>query len=76
MMIQTDTVGKTTTYRMAAPPPVTIATTSTLKGAGQEQVSLIQDTKLPEVIGPLKGVFGKQSTSVQGGGGTVSLSWQ
>jgi hypothetical protein len=76
MFIETDIVGRTTTYRLGSVPPVTIATTSTLKGAGQEQVSLILDTKLPEVIGPLKGVFGKQSTTVTGEAGSVSLTWQ
>ena len=57
-------------------PPVTIASSSTVKGAGQEQVTLILDTKLPEVIGPLKGVFGKQSTTVTGESGSIALTWQ
>jgi hypothetical protein len=76
MFIETDIVGSTTTYRVAAAPPVAIASSSTLKGAGQEQVNLMLDTKLPEVIGPLKGVFGKQSTSVTGESGSVSLTWE
>lgn len=76
MAIETDLIGGTTSYRMAAVPPVTIASSSTLKGAGQEQVTLTGATKLPDQLGPLKGALGKQSTTVKGETGTLNLSWQ
>lgn len=76
MSIETDLVAGTTSYRMAPVPPVTIASSSTAKGTGKEQVSLINDTKLPDEIGPLKGVLGSQSTMLKGETGTLNLSWQ
>ncbi|HVJ44457.1 MAG TPA: hypothetical protein VM639_23350 [Dongiaceae bacterium] len=76
MTIETDAVAGTTTYRMMPIPPVTIASSSSLKGAGQEQVNVIPGTPIPDAIGPLKGILGKQSTTVKGPGGTVSLNWQ
>jgi hypothetical protein len=47
-----------------------------MKGAGQTKVELLGSTKLPETIGPLKGVFGKQSTKVAGPDGAISLTFQ
>jgi hypothetical protein len=76
MVIETDLVAGTTTYQMMPVPPVTIATSSSLKGAGKEEINLILNTPMPAKIGPLKGVLSKQSTTLKGPGGTLGLSWQ
>jgi hypothetical protein len=76
MIIETDLVAGTTTYQMMPIPPVTVASSSSLKGAGQKQISLIRSTPMPEKIGPLKGVLGKQSITLKGSKGTLGLSWQ
>jgi hypothetical protein len=76
MIIETDLVAGTTTYEMMPVPPVTIASSSSLKGAGKEEISLIRGTPMPDKIGPLKGVLSNQSTTLKGPGGTLGLSWQ
>lgn len=76
MSIETDLVAGTTSYRMMAVPPVTIASSSTLNGAGEEKVDLIVDTEMPDTVGPLQGVLGKQSATVKGAEGSLSLTWQ
>jgi hypothetical protein len=64
VVVETDTVGNTTTYQLGAPVQVTLPSNSSMKGAGQTKVDLLGSTKLPPLVGPLKGVFGKQSTKV------------
>lgn len=76
MIIETDLVAGTTTYRMMPIPPVAIASSSSLKGAGNEQIRLILSTPMPDKVGPLKGVLGKQSTTLKSSRGTLGLSWQ
>jgi hypothetical protein len=76
MTMETDLVSGTTTYRMMPPPPVNIASQSTMKGAGQREIPLLANTPLPDTIGPVKGVGGKQSTKLKGKSGTVTVEWQ
>jgi hypothetical protein len=76
MVIETDLVAGTTTYQMMPVPPVTMSTTSSLNGAGQQQINLILETPMPASIGPLKGVLGKQSTTLKGPSGTLGIAWQ
>ncbi len=76
MIIETDLVAGTTTYQMMSVPPVTMPTTSSLTGAGQQEVSLILETPMPESIGPLQGVLGTQSTTFKGPSGTLGIAWQ
>jgi hypothetical protein len=76
MTMETDLVSGTTTYRMMAPPPVNIASQSSMKGAGQRETPLLAGTPLPDTIGPVKGVGGKQSTKLKGKSGTVTVEWQ
>lgn len=74
--IETDTVGNTTSYRVAAPIEVTLPSVSSMNGAGQRQVTLLGSTELPPVIGPLNGVLGHQTTQIAGPDGTVDINWQ
>ena len=76
LTMETDLVAGTTTYRMVAPPPVNIASQSSMKGAGQREIPLLAGTPLPDQIGPVKGVGGKQSTKLKGKSGTVTVEWQ
>lgn len=76
MIIETDLVAGTTTYQMMAVPPVTMPTISSLNGAGQQEISLILETPMPDSVGPLKGVLSEHTTTVTGPGGTLQISWQ
>lgn len=76
VIVETDTVGNTTTYQLGAPVQVTLPSNSSMKGAGQAKVDLLGSTKLPPLVGPLKGVFGKQSTKVAGPDGNITLTFQ
>ena len=75
LMIETDVVNGTTEYTQASPPPVTIATNSSRTGAGERQIPLLGDTKLPPSFGPLKGVGGKHKAEAKGDAGSVSVEW-
>ncbi len=75
LMIETDVVGNTTQYTQAPPPPVTIATTSSRTGAGERQIPFLSNTKLPDSLGPYKGVGGKHKGEAKGDAGSVSVEW-
>lgn len=76
LIIETDVVGNTTSYQMMVAAPVTLPSVSSMNGAGQRQVTLLGSTQLPPVIGPLKGVLGKQATEISGPDGTIALTVQ
>ena len=76
LFLETDTVGNTTTYRLGQAAQGTFQGNSSTKGAVSAKINLLNSTKLPENIGPLKGVLGKQSTTVSGDSGSVKLSFQ
>jgi hypothetical protein len=76
LIMETDSIGNTTSYRLGTPVSATLPSVSSMKGAGQTKVELLGSTKLPETIGPLTGVFGKQSTKVTGPDGAISLTFQ
>src|SRR5687768_13386362 len=59
LVIETDVVGNTTQYTQAPPPPVTIATASSRTGTGERRIPFLSNTKLPDRLGPYKGVGGK-----------------
>lgn len=71
---QTDSVGGTTSYRIAAPVAATFASVSSKDGQGSRKIDLFASTALPQEVGPLKGVFGAQKGTVQGDSGSVTLS--
>jgi hypothetical protein len=75
LFIETDTVGNTTQYRLGAPVAVTLPSNSSMSGAGTRQVDLLATTKLPEMLGPYKGVLGQQKGSVKGESGSVAIEW-
>ncbi|MBI2254903.1 MAG: hypothetical protein HYU58_09825 [Proteobacteria bacterium] len=72
---QTDSVGKTTSYRLAAPVEATFASVSQKDGAGQRKIQLLSETALPPEIGPLKGVLGTQKSTISGENGSVIVSF-
>lgn len=76
LFAETDTVGNTTTYRLGAASQGTFQGNSSTKGAVQAKIDLLGSTKMPSDIGPIKGVFGKQSTTVSGDSGSIKLSFQ
>lgn len=75
LFIETDTVGNVTQYRLGAPVAVVLPSNSSMTGAGTRQVDLLGTTKLPDTLGPYKGVMGKQKGSVKGENGSVSIEW-
>lgn len=75
LVIETDVADGTSTYTQAAPPPVTIATNSSLNGAGERQIPFLAETKLPPTFGPLKGVGGKQKAQAKSEAGSISVEW-
>jgi hypothetical protein len=75
LFIETDVVKGTTEYRVAAPPPVIIATNSSLNGAGERQIPFLAGTELPKTFGPYKGVGGKHTGEAKGDAGSVSVEW-
>ena len=75
LQVETDSVTNTTRYRLLAAASATFPATSSMKGATQRQIQLMGSTALPEVIGPLKGVFGTQKSSVSGENGSISVSF-
>ncbi len=75
LFIETDTVGNTTQYRLSAPVALTLPSNSSMSGAGTRQVDLLATTKLPEMLGPYKGVLGQQKGSVKGESGSVAIEW-
>ena len=75
LVMETDMVGGTTQYRLMAPVAVTLPSNSSLTGSGTRQVDLLATTALPEILGPYKGVMGKQKGSVKGENGSVTLEW-
>lgn len=46
-----------------------------MTGAGTRQVDLLGTTKLPDMLGPYRGVMGTQKGSVKGSNGTVAIEW-
>ena len=76
VMIETDSIGKTTSYKIGAPIQGTFPGNSSMKGAANYKIPLMGSTALPPVIGPLKGVLGKQSTKIPGQDGAISLQIQ
>jgi hypothetical protein len=75
LFLETDLIEGTTEYRMAAPPPVTIATTSSRTGPGERQIPLLAGTKLPDQFGPYPGLIGKHKAQVKGEAGSISVEW-
>lgn len=75
LVVETDVVKGTTEYHMAAPPPVTIAATSSRTGPGQKEIPFLGDTKLPDGFGPLPGVAGKHKGQAKGEGGSIAVEW-
>jgi hypothetical protein len=75
LFMETDTVGNSTQYRLSAPVAVTLPSNSSMTGAGTQQVDLLGTTKLPDMLGPYKGVMGKQKGSVKGDNGSVAIEW-
>ena len=75
LYMETDLVEGTTEYRMAAPPPVTIATTSSRTGGGERQIPLLAGTELPNQFGPYPGLAGKHKGQVEGDAGSISVEW-
>lgn len=75
LFMQTDIIDGTTSYKLIAPPPVTLPSNSSLSGAGTRQVDLLGSTALP-VFGPYPGKPGGHKGSVEGDGGSVSAEWQ
>jgi hypothetical protein len=76
LFAETDMVGNTTTYRLGAAAQGTFQGQSSTNGAVSAKINLLGSTKLPADIGPIKGVFGKQSTTVSGDSGSIKLSFQ
>ena len=75
LFIEADTVGNTTQYKIAAPVALNLPSNSSMSGAGTVRVDLLGTTKLPENLGPYKGVLGKQTGSVKGQNGSVTIEW-
>ena len=75
LVIETDVVKGTTQYTQASPPPVTIATNSSVNGAGERQIPFLAGTKLPNSFGPLKGVGGKHKGEAKGDAGSINVEW-
>jgi hypothetical protein len=76
LSLETDTVGNTTTYQLGAAVQGNFQAQSSTKGAVPAKISLLGNTALPPQIGPLKGVLGKQSSTVSGDSGSIKLSFQ
>jgi hypothetical protein len=75
LMIETDVVNGTTEYTQWSPLPVTVATDSSRTGAGERQIPFLAGTKLPDSLGPYKGVGGKHKGEVKGDAGSISVEW-
>lgn len=75
LTIETDLVEGKTAYRMMAPPPVAIATASSRTGTGERQIPFLSNTKLPDRLGPYKGVGGKHKGEAKGDAGSISVEW-
>jgi hypothetical protein len=75
LVIETDVVKGTTEYTQAAPPPVTIATSSSRTGTVERQIPFLASTQLPSIFGPLQGVGGKHKAQAKGKAGSVSVEW-
>jgi hypothetical protein len=75
LVIETDLIEGKTEYRMMAPTPVTIATSSSRTGAGERQIPLLAGTQLPKSFGPYKGIGGKHKGEAKGDAGSVSVEW-
>ena len=75
LFMEKDLIEGTTEYRMAEPPPVTIATTSSRTGAGERQIPFLAGTKLPNQFGPYPGLSGKHKGQVKGEAGSISVEW-
>lgn len=76
LFIQTDLIDGTTSYKLVAPPPVTLPSNSSMQGASSRQVSLLGGTALPEVLGPYPGVLGKHRAKVKGTDGSIAIEWK
>ncbi|WP_374384036.1 hypothetical protein [Dongia sp.] len=72
---QTDSVGGTTSYRIAAPVSATFATVSSKDGPGSRKIGLLASTALPQELGPLKGILGGKTGPIQGDSGSISVSF-
>src|SRR6185369_3828134 len=64
LFMEKDLIEGTTEYRMAEPPPVTIATTSPRTAAGDRQIPFLSVTKFPKQFGPYPGLSGKHKGQV------------
>lgn len=74
LFLQTDLVEGTTTYKMIAPPPVSLPSTSSMTGAGTQSVALLGGNELP-VFGPYPGGVGKHKGSAQQDGAAITAEW-
>jgi hypothetical protein len=75
LFMETDVVKGTTQYRFAEPAPITLPSSSSIKGTGSANVSLLETTALPQVLGPYPGVMGNHKAVLKGQNGSVSLEW-
>jgi len=75
LVMETDLVKGATEYRMAAPPPVTIAATSSRTGAGQREIPFLAGTPLPDRFGPYPGLPGRHGGEVKGRAGSIGAEW-
>jgi hypothetical protein len=76
MIMETDTVGNATQYRLSLPRGVSLPSTSSMSGPGTLKVDLLGTTALPEMVGPYQGVLTKQKDSIKGQSGTITLEFQ
>ncbi len=74
LFVQTDLIDGTTTYKVIAPPPVTLPSNSSMNGAASRQVGLLGSTALP-VFGPYPGAPGHHKGSAKGQDGSISVEW-
>lgn len=74
LFMQTDLIDGTTTYKLIAPAPVTLASNSSLTGAGVRQVDLLGSTALP-IFGPYPGAPGTHKGNAKGTDGSISVEW-
>lgn len=70
LFLQVDLQDGTTTYKMIAPPPVTLPSNSTLTGAGAREISALNGGEFP-VFGPYSGGPGGHS----GKSGAIAAEW-
>ena len=74
MTMETDLVAGTTTYTMAAPPPVTIQSQGSYSGTQSRKVDFLGSAAMPQAIGPVPGIA-SGSMQIQGATGTLNAEW-